>query len=125
MQALKRLLIVMAVAAVAVSAVSPAAAKSPASEPRFAAPDLPNPLAEKQSALKASAQAMVLSGEATAQGKNKVVKVANGQFVELAFTGEDQILTLLAEFGGGDPVDHPPSHGAHVGDPFVHNSIPQ
>jgi len=125
-KALKRLLMVISVAALAVAALSPAAvaAKGPTSEPRFAAPDLPNPLAEKQAALKASAQAAVLSGEQTPRGDNKVVRVAKGQFVELAFEGEDQILTLLAEFGGGDPV-HPASHGTHIGDPFAHNNIPQ
>jgi immune inhibitor A len=119
---LKRLLIVMAVAAMAVSAVSPAAAKSAASEPQFSAEDLPNPLAEKQAALKATAQAAVLSGEETPRGDNKVVKVAKGQFVELAFEGEDQILTLLAEFGNGVATHH----GGHPGpNGPLHNQIPQ
>ena len=66
---------VMTVAALAAGALSPAAAaaKSPTSEPRFAAPDLPNPLAEKQAALKATAQAAVLSGEASPQGESPSV----------------------------------------------------
>ncbi len=86
-------------------------------------------LSEKQSALKQHAQEMVLAGEATPAGDNKVVKVANGQFVELAFEGEDQILTLLAEFGP-DPATH--NHGATLGiidhggaaGP-LHNQIPE
>ena len=56
-------------------------------------------------------------------GDNKVVKVAPGQFVELAFEGEDQILTLLGEFGDGDPIH---THGgASRGDAFAHNQIPE
>ena len=42
---------------------------------------------------------MVAKGKATAKGKNQVVKVAKGQYVELAFEGEDQILTFLGQFG--------------------------
>jgi len=115
---------VMTVAALAAGALSPAAAlaKGPTSEPRFNAENLPNPLAEKQAALKANAQAMVLSGETTPRGDNKVVKVAKGQFVELAFEGEDQILTLLAEFGSGVATHH----GGHPGPAGpLHNQIPQ
>ena len=61
---------------------------------------------------------MVLKGKATPKGKNKVVKVAKGQYVELAFEGEDQILTLLGEFGDAEPTHN---HGAprastHAGD---------
>jgi len=89
---------------------------------------LPNSLAKKQSALKQTAQDMVLRGEAKAQGPNKVVEVAKGQYVELAFEGEDQILTLLGEFGP-DPATH--SHGSlgiidHGGTPGpAHNEIPE
>ena len=50
---------------------------------------LPNPLADKQVALKTSAQEAVLLGEATPRGDNKVVKLPSGQFVELARQGED------------------------------------
>jgi immune inhibitor A len=117
---LKRLLIIgLTVTAMAVSVVSPAAAKAPTSEPRFSAENLPNPLAEKQAALKATAQAAVLSGEETPRGDNKVVKVAKGQFVELAFEGEDLILSLLGEFGNT-------IHPSYGGDPGpLHNQIPQ
>ena len=127
---MKRLLIVVSVAAIAAGALSPAAAaaKSPATaktqatEPRLAPHDLPNPLAEKQDALKATAREAVLRGEARPRGDNKVVKVAKGQFVELAFEGEDQILTLLAEFGSGVATHH----GGHPGPAGpLHNQIPE
>jgi immune inhibitor A len=90
--------------------------------------NLPGKLAQKQAQLKAKAQAMVLKGEAKPVGKNQVVQVANGQYVELALEGEDQILTLLAEFGDGD-VTH--NHGGtignvtHTGDAWPHNNIPE
>ena len=89
---------------------------------------IPSPQTERQNALKQKAQEMVLAGEVTPTGDNKVVKVAKGQFVELAFEGEDQILTLLAEFGDADPTHN---HGAalgnitHTGDGYTHNSIPE
>ncbi|MEO8272631.1 MAG: immune inhibitor A domain-containing protein [Chloroflexota bacterium] len=82
--------------------------------------NLKNPMAEKQRALKQVAQERVLKGEAKAVGKNKVVKVANGQFVELAFEGEDQILTVVAEFGEGQHASYP---GAPAGP--LHNNIPE
>ena len=44
---------------------------------------------------KAKARENVLKGKAKATGKNKVVKVAKGQYVQLAFEGEDKIFTLL------------------------------
>jgi immune inhibitor A len=89
-------------------------------------------LSKKQGALKERAREMVLKGQAKAVGANQVVKVAKGQFVELAFEGEDQILTLLGEFGEGDD----PTHGGirnHAGlhdpdnnatDGPLHNEIP-
>jgi immune inhibitor A len=90
---------------------------------------LPGELAKKQSAMKLKAQEMVLKGQAKAVGKNKVVKVAKGQYVELAFEGEDQIFTLLGEFGDA-PASH--DHGvdfgivAHGGTPGPgHNEIPE
>jgi immune inhibitor A len=93
--------------------------------------NLPGKLAQKQIKLKEKAQEMVLKGQAKASGPNQVVEVAKGQYVELAFEGEDQILTLLAEFGDDDPTHN---HGApptgfgditHTGDAFAHNSIPE
>ncbi len=88
---------------------------------------LPNGLAKKQSALKVKALDMVMKGQAEAKGPNKVVEVAKGQFVELAFEGEDQILTLLAEFGDGDPTHNHGTFGSitHTGDAWPHNNIPE
>ncbi|HET6380523.1 MAG TPA: immune inhibitor A domain-containing protein [candidate division Zixibacteria bacterium] len=81
--------------------------------------NLEHPLGKRQAAAKQKAREMVLTGKAKPKGKNKVVEVAKGQFVELALEGEDQILTLLADFGtqihpvtGGDPGP-------------VHNQIPE
>ncbi|HUQ44364.1 MAG TPA: immune inhibitor A domain-containing protein [Candidatus Limnocylindria bacterium] len=95
--------------------------------------NLPSSLSTKQTALKQRAQELVLKGQAKAVGANKVVKVAKGQFVELVQEGEDQILTLLGEFGTGDD----PTHGGtrnHVNrhdpdnnatDGPLHNQIPE
>jgi immune inhibitor A len=125
---LKRLVIAVSLAAIAFGSVVPVAAAKPVAEPGLKSHVLPNPLAERQVRLKNAALEAVLKGQVVPQGKNKKVQLNHDQgakWVELAFEGEDQILTLLAEFGGGDPVDHPVSHGSHVGDPFAHNSIPE
>ncbi len=77
------------------------------------APKLPNhherstdsfshPLGEKQASLKQTAQAMAVQGEKTPRGDNHVVKVAKGQFVELAQTGTDHIWTVTGEFADLD-----------------------
>lgn len=90
--------------------------------------NLPGVLAQKQAGLKAAAQEAVLKGKAKAKGANQVVKVANGQYVELAFEGEDPILTLLGEFGE-DPATHNHGtfgvidHGGAAGP--EHNQIPE
>jgi immune inhibitor A len=116
---------VFSVAALAIGALGPvgASAKSQSpNEPRFVGDNLPNPLAERQADLKQMAHEAVLSGEAKATGKNKVVKIKKGQFVELAFEGEDQILTILGEFGAGVATHH----GGHPGPAGpLHNQIPQ
>jgi immune inhibitor A len=108
----------------AVSVVSPAAAKSPSGENQKPQSDnISSRYSDNQAALKEKAQAMVLNGQATPKGKNKVVKLAPGQSVELAFEGEDQILTVLGQFGAGTPTH---SHGNHGGAPGpLHNQIPQ
>jgi immune inhibitor A len=118
---LKKLLALVTSLSLLLTVAGTAAAKTPTKEGVRRAPisdNLPHPLAEKQAALKQTAQAMVLNGEATPKGDNKVVKVAKGQYVQLAFSGEDQILTVLGEFGdqinsvtGGTPGP-------------VHNQIP-
>jgi hypothetical protein len=81
-KALKRLLIIgLTVTALAVSVVGPVSAKAPADEAKRFDDNISTPLSDKQAALKSSAQAAVVSGEATAKGHNKVVKVAKGQIV--------------------------------------------
>jgi immune inhibitor A len=57
------------------------------------------PLPDKQAKQRTTALKKVLTGKATTSGANKVVKLAKGQYVELARQGEDTIWTVLAEFG--------------------------
>ena len=77
------------------------------------APKLPNhhdrstdsfshPLGEKQASLKATAQELAVTGQKTPRGDNHVVKVAKGQFAELALTGTDAIWTVTGEFADLD-----------------------
>src|SRR4051812_28329380 len=112
--------------ALTISAASPVAARSPSGATAQAGPDnLPGPLSIRQASLKQAAQQAVLNGKATPTGKNKVVKLAKGQYVELAFEGEDQILTLLGQFGNIPNNTHPghPPHNGLAGP--QHNQIPQ
>ena len=84
--------------------------------------NLPSPMADKQAALRTEALNKVMQGEAKAKGKNQVVKMAPGQYVELAREGEDSIFTVLAEFGA---ADHPaPILFSGVPGP-VRNQIPE
>ncbi|HYI22558.1 MAG TPA: immune inhibitor A domain-containing protein [Candidatus Limnocylindrales bacterium] len=121
---MKRLIIAISVAALAASAVGTTTAREP-SKDAATSDYLPGRLAQDRTARKAEALSDVLSGQASAKGKNKVVKVAPGQFVELAFEGEDQILTLLGEFGPLPNNAHPghPAHGGPAGP--LHNEIPE
>ena len=66
--------------------------------------DLRGPQAVKQDALKQKALQKVIAGTATPTGKNKVVQVAKGQYVELARESTDKVFVVLAEFGD---VVHP------------------
>ena len=86
-------------------------------------PDLHSPLADKQAALKDKARQMVLEGKRTPKGPDQVVKVAKGQFVKLAFQGEDNILTLLGEFGDLSYTGTPPRGDGTPGP--LHNEIPE
>jgi immune inhibitor A len=74
--------------------------------------NLPGRLAKKQDALKQKAREMVFKGKATPTGKDQVVKVAKGQYVQLAFEGEDQILTFLGQFGQNQATHN---HGGTIG----------
>jgi immune inhibitor A len=130
---MRRSLILVAVLAL-LAAASPVAGQQPPevghdrAAQRSRSDNFDTALSKKQKALKQKAHEMVLAGKAKALGQNKVVEVARGQFVELAFEGEDQILTLLGEFGD-EPATH--NHGQfgtidHGGDPGpLHNQIPE
>jgi immune inhibitor A len=115
--------IALLMALVAPVAAAPRAGKG--HEHANRADNLPGKLAKKQAALKEKARDMVFRGEATPVGANQVVKVGKGQFVELAFEGEDQIFTLLGEFGELQANSHP-NHPPHGGAPGpLHNQIPE
>ncbi len=125
---IKRLAVLITAGAMALSLAAPVGAASPtgkADSKGHGKDNLPGALAIKQEALKARARELVWKGQATAKGKNQVVQLPNGQFVELAFEGEDQIFTLLGEFGPTQANNHP-GHPPHLGDPGpLHNTIPQ
>jgi immune inhibitor A len=85
--------------------------------------NLKHPLGDKQAALRQAGLEKLLMGNAAPKGANKVVKVAPGQYVELAREGEDSILTVLGEFGPAVNTSH---HGGHGGGPGpLHNTIPE
>lgn len=127
----KRWLAALTAATLVMSLAGSATAAGPTVGAENAAPksdNLPDARAEKQSALRQTGLEKLLTGDAKAVGKNKVVKVARGQYVELAREGEDSILTILAEFGN-DPATHTHgslgsvNHGGTAGP--VHNQIPE
>lgn len=67
----------------------------------------PNPLAEKQEQLREKALERRLKAQARgARAGDDVVKVAKGQYVELAREDTDKIFTLLVEFGGPEGPLH-------------------
>lgn len=97
---MRTLLAALTSLALVLTVAAPALATGPEAQVLEPAGDAPSfPQGEKQRALKAAAQASLLSGEVAPRGDNKVVRVANGQYVELARVGEDPILTVLGEFG--------------------------
>ncbi len=133
---MRKLLATIASGALLLSLTVPVAANDPTGvvgEAGYNTDNIPSPLSARQADLKQAAHEMVLQGQVTATGDNKVVKVAPGQYVELAFEGSDNILTLLGQFGTGDD----PTHGGtrnHVNrhDPdnnaaqnTDHNQIPE
>ena len=120
---LRKLFALLTSLALALTVATPALAKDPAvGQPGGAtgvSDNLPHPLGERQAAEKTTAQEMILTGKATPKGKNKVVNIAPGQYVQLAFEGADQILTLLGEFGN---TIHPVTGGTPGP---LHNQIPE
>ncbi len=91
--------------------------------------DFRTPLQAKQAEMRKKALEKVLAGKATPTGKNKVVKLAKGQYVELARESTDKIFTVLVEFGDNQYPDPrfqgPPPDGSttDVTGP-LHNQIP-
>ncbi|WP_078900272.1 immune inhibitor A domain-containing protein [Streptomyces sp. SBT349] len=78
------------------------AADRPGEARAFAAgPHLENPLGEKREAQKQQAHQQLISGQASPRtlGGSEVVELSEGEFVEVATTGTDQIFTVLVEFG--------------------------
>jgi immune inhibitor A len=134
----KKLAVALTAVTLAVGIAAPASAASPKVQKPTAdrghmSDNLPGAQAKEQAALKIKARDMVAKGKATPKGKNQVVQVGKGQFVELAFEGDDQILTLLGQFGTtpathnhGDPAAGGfgiVNHGGTAGP--LHNQIPQ
>ncbi len=127
---IKRLLTVGMAAALVLSLAGTASAASPkgkSDSKGHKSDNIPGKMAKKQDVMKQKAREMVFKGKATSKGKNQVVKVAKGQYVELAFEGEDQILTFLGQFGP-TPASH--LHGTvtfnHAGTAGpLHNQIPE
>jgi len=99
---LKRLIVVTLLAG-AVAVPNAHAAPGPDAEsPK--SDNLKHPLGKEQSELRKQGLQMLLTGQRQAHGKNKIMEVAKGQFVELARQGEDSIWTVIGEFG---PLDSP------------------
>lgn len=131
------------------SATTPAKAKGP-SAVKQGPHDLPNPLSDKQRALRSEAVQQVLAGTTKAQqrGVSTVAKVGTAadsspadsrsrrlsrghggqaQYVELARETTDKVFTILAEFGDERNPNYPddPSTGATRFDGPLHNQIPK
>ena len=110
------LVVVLCVGVGASTAGSGPAPKAGEQTPR-GADSLPNPLAEKQAALRATALAMQAKGQIP-QGA-KVGQVAKGQYVQLAREGEDSIFTIIGQFGNQINATYGGTAGPQ------HNQIPQ
>ena len=130
----KRLLFALTFLSMALAAASPVAARGPVAAQdgaRNYSDNLPGPQAQQQYQLRQTAMQMVLNGQATPVGAQKVIKIHHGKggnYVQLAFQGKDQILTLLGDFGDQQAThDHGTlgviNHGGAPGP--VHNEIPQ
>ncbi len=92
--------------------------------------DLRGPQQVKQDGLRQRALDEVLAGKAKPVGKDKVVKVAPGQYVQLARESTDKIFVVLAEFGDARHPSYPdlvPDTRATPAQTFsgpMHNQIP-
>ena len=91
----------------------------PATPDAMPVDDMPHPLGAEQAQLRAQGLQGYLSGHLDKHGRNGVVQVRRGKFVELDRQGEDTIWTLLGEFG----TQINPTTGGTAGP--VHNQIPQ
>jgi immune inhibitor A len=119
----------------------PVAARTPSDGVRSFSDNLPGPLSVRQQEMRKTAWEGVLRGQLTPTGDNMVVDLApnqvnggpdhrprGGKYVELAFEGEDQILTLLGQFGVQQATHNHGTFGVidHGGDPGpLHNQIPE
>ena len=120
-EVLRRFLAATAAVLLLFSTVGAAFAAKPnaAGAGRMPVDDMPHPLGSEQAALRAQGLQGYLSGHLDKHGRNGVVQVRRGKFVELDRQGEDTIWTLLGEFG--DQIH--PSYGGTAGP--VHNQIPE
>ena len=91
----------------------------PATPDAMPVDDMPHPLGAEQAALRAQGLQGYLSGHLEKHGRNGVVQVRRGKFVELDRQGEDTIWTLLGDFG----TQINPTTGGTAGP--VHNQIPE
>ena len=85
--------------------------------------DLKHPLGKRQAELRKQGLHKLLRGQGVAHGKNKVMQVASGQYVELARQGEDAIWTVTGQFGNV-PSPIPFLASDSLAGP-QHNQIPQ
>ena len=81
----------------------------PATPDAMPVDDMPHPLGAEQAQLRAQGLQGYLSGHLDKHGRNGVVQVRRGKFVELDRQGEDTIWTLLGDFG--TDMDRPPADG--------------
>jgi immune inhibitor A len=131
------------------SAIAPSKTRGP-SAVKQGPHDLPNPLGDKQRALRSEAVQQVLSGETTARkrGVSTVAKVGSAadsspadarsrrlsrghgggaQYVELSREATDKVFVILVEFGDERHPDYPDTESvdAQRFDGPLHNQIPK
>lgn len=125
---IRRFIVVLSTLALLLSLAGNTAAAEPKQGNLRKVHDKTSPQITKQRAERAKGFERVMKGQATTSGRNKVVRLGKGQYVELAREGEDSILTVLAQFGNGTPPHSTPDHptaGSHGGtNGPLHNQIP-